>query len=69
MRHSRVLLAVAVAAVALAGIVAWSATGQAQQPQTIKIGTLYDHSGPFSAAGSRTITTGAGSSSSTSRWE
>src|SRR5262245_15760281 len=34
-------------------------TGHAQQAQTIKIGTLYDHSGPFSAAGSLNCWRGA----------
>src|SRR5215831_14792205 len=46
---------------ALASIaaVAIATSGQAQQPQTIKIGTLYDHSGPFSAAGSLNCWRGA----------
>jgi branched-chain amino acid transport system substrate-binding protein len=57
MRHPRVLLALA--GVAVAAVVALAATGQAQQPQTIKIGTLYDHSGPFSAAGSLNCWRGA----------
>src|SRR5512134_4168348 len=57
MRHPRVLLALA--AVAVAAVVALAAPGQAQQAQTIKIGTLYDHSGPFSAAGSLNCWRGA----------
>jgi len=46
-------------ALALVAIIAVAATGQAQQPQTIKIGILYDHSGPFSAAGSLNCWRGA----------
>ncbi len=57
MKHPRILLALA--AVAVAVVVALAATGQAQQAQTIKIGTLYDHSGPFSAAGSLNCWRGA----------
>jgi len=43
---------------ALALLVA-SAVPAAAQAQTIKIGTLYDHSGPFSAAGSLNCWRGA----------
>src|SRR5512134_1038370 len=58
MRHPRVLLALAAVAVALLGAVAPAARALAQA-QTIKIGTLYDHSGPFSAAGSLNCWRGA----------
>src|SRR5262245_9257891 len=59
MRHPRVLLAL-LAVAAVATVAVFSATGQAQQAtQTIKIGTLYDHSGPFSAAGSLNCWRGA----------
>jgi branched-chain amino acid transport system substrate-binding protein len=51
------LLALAVAAIV--GVAAVAGLVQAQQPQTIKIGTLYDHSGPFSAAGSLNCWRGA----------
>jgi mono/diheme cytochrome c family protein len=58
MKHPRTMLALfALALVAV--IIAVAATGQAQQPQTIKIGILYDHSGPFSAAGSLNCWRGA----------
>ena len=40
-------------------LVAFATASQAQQAQTIKIGTLYDHSGPFSAAGSLNCWRGA----------
>jgi branched-chain amino acid transport system substrate-binding protein len=56
MKRSRVALALLVAVAAGATI---AATSQAQQPQTIKIGILYDHSGPFSAAGSLNCWRGA----------
>lgn len=59
MTHPRIalgLLGLTIAAVV--GLVAVT-SGQAQQPQTIKIGTLYDHSGPFSAAGSLNCWRGA----------
>jgi branched-chain amino acid transport system substrate-binding protein len=56
MKRWRVVLVLFVA-VAGGGLIA--ASGQAQQPQTIKIGTLYDHSGPFSAAGSLNCWRGA----------
>jgi branched-chain amino acid transport system substrate-binding protein len=52
MKRLRVVVALAlVGAVALTVAVAPAPTAQAQG-QTIKIGLLYDHSGPFSAAGS-----------------
>ena len=57
MRHPRTMLAIF--ALALVALIAVAATGQAQQPQTIKIGLLYDHSGPFSAAGSLNCWRGA----------
>lgn len=58
MRHPRIALGLlGVTLAAVVGLVA--TTGQAQQPQTIKIGTLYDHSGPFSAAGSLNCWRGA----------
>jgi branched-chain amino acid transport system substrate-binding protein len=57
MKHPRTRLALF--AVALVALIAVAATGQAQQPQTIKIGLLYDHSGPFSAAGSLNCWRGA----------
>ncbi len=56
---TRPRIALCLLAVALIAIVAVAATGQAQQAQTIKIGTLYDHSGPFSAAGSLNCWRGA----------
>ncbi len=55
MKRSRVMLALLAAA---AGAMI-AATSQAQPAQTIKIGTLYDHSGPFSAAGSLNCWRGA----------
>ena len=57
MKHPRTRLALF--ALALVALIAVAATGQAQQPQTIKIGLLYDHSGPFSAAGSLNCWRGA----------
>ena len=57
MKHPRTVLALF--ALALVALIAVPATGQAQQPQTIKIGLLYDHSGPFSAAGSLNCWRGA----------
>jgi branched-chain amino acid transport system substrate-binding protein len=57
MKHPRIMLALF--ALALVALIAVAATGQAQQPQTIKIGILYDHSGPFSAAGSLNCWRGA----------
>jgi branched-chain amino acid transport system substrate-binding protein len=57
MKHPRTVLALF--ALTLVALVAIAATGQAQQPQTIKIGLLYDHSGPFSAAGSLNCWRGA----------
>src|SRR5262249_15429880 len=56
MTRPRTILALLVAAIAVAALVT---TGQSQQAQTIKIGTLYDHSGPFSAAGSLNCWRGA----------
>ena len=44
-----VLVSLLVAAV---GLLAWAGPGADAQGQTIKIGLLYDHTGPFSAAGS-----------------
>ena len=55
MKHPRTMLVL----FALVALIAVAATGQAQQPQTIKIGILYDHSGPFSAAGSLNCWRGA----------
>ena len=46
-------------AMAALGLLAVSAAPAAAQGQTIKIGTLYDHSGPFSAAGSLNCWRGA----------
>ena len=57
MKHPRTMLALF--ALALVALIAVAATGQAQQPQSIKIGILYDHSGPFSAAGSLNCWRGA----------
>ncbi len=57
MTRPRIMLALLV--VAVIAVIAVAATGQAQQAQTIKIGTLYDHSGPFSAAGSLNCWRGA----------
>ena len=57
MKHPRTMLALF--ALVLVALIAVAATGQAQQPQTIKIGLLYDHSGPFSAAGSLNCWRGA----------
>jgi len=50
---------VALAVVAVITVAAVVGLVQAQPPQTIKIGTLYDHSGPFSAAGSLNCWRGA----------
>ncbi len=55
MRGIRVLYALT----ALLGVVAAPAAPAHAQAQTIKIGTLYDHSGPFSAAGSLNCWRGA----------
>jgi len=55
MKRSGVMLALLAAA---AGAMI-AATSQAQPAQTIKVGTLYDHSGPFSAAGSLNCWRGA----------
>ena len=57
MKATRVLLAVALA-LTVAWIGPWSERADAQG-QTIKIGVLYDHSGPFSAAGSLNCWRGA----------
>ena len=57
MKTTRVLLAVALA-LTVAWIGPWSERADAQG-QTIKIGLLYDHSGPFSAAGSLNCWRGA----------
>ncbi len=58
MRISR-MMATALALLALLGLAAASAGPAWAQAQTIKIGTLYDHSGPFSAAGSLNCWRGA----------
>src|SRR5438034_6657074 len=58
MRISR-MMATALAVLALLGLAAASAAPAWAQAQTIKIGTLYDHSGPFSAAGSLNCWRGA----------
>jgi len=52
-------MATALALLALLGVAAASAAPAWAQAQTIKIGTLYDHSGPFSAAGSLNCWRGA----------
>jgi branched-chain amino acid transport system substrate-binding protein len=57
MKATRVLLAVALA-LTVAWIGPWSDRADAQG-QTIKIGVLFDHSGPFSAAGSLNCWRGA----------
>src|SRR5690242_21731176 len=57
MRPARIMLAVTLAlAVAVAST--WAPRADAQG-QTIKIGVLFDHSGPFSAAGSLNCWRGA----------
>src|SRR5215813_2087860 len=57
MRHSRILLALAVVgALAVANVALPRADAQGQ---SIKIGVLFDHSGPFSAAGSLNCWRGA----------
>ncbi|PYO58601.1 MAG: ABC transporter ATP-binding protein [Candidatus Rokuibacteriota bacterium] len=53
------MMATALAVLALLGLAAASAAPAWAQAQTIKIGTLYDHSGPFSAAGSLNCWRGA----------
>src|SRR2546428_9110686 len=57
MKSARVILAVALA-LAVGALGVWSPRADAQA-QTIKIGLLYDHSGPFSAAGSLNCWRGA----------
>src|ERR671923_1639157 len=57
MKATRVLLAVALA-LTVAWIGTWSGRADAQG-QTIKMGVLYDHTGPFSAAGSLNCWRGA----------
>src|SRR5688500_11409830 len=57
MKSTRVLLVLALA-LTVAWIGPWSERADAQG-QTIKIGVLYDHSGPFSAAGSLNCWRGA----------
>jgi len=52
-------MATALAVLALLGLAAASAAPAWAQAQTIKVGTLYDHSGPFSAAGSLNCWRGA----------
>ncbi len=56
MKRSRVLLALLLAAAAVA---ATGPSPAAAQGQTIKIGVLFDHTGPFSAAGSLNCWRGA----------
>jgi branched-chain amino acid transport system substrate-binding protein len=53
------MMAPALVLVALLGVAAASSAPAWAQAQTIKIGTLYDHSGPFSAAGSLNCWRGA----------
>ncbi|HEV8585475.1 MAG TPA: ABC transporter substrate-binding protein [Methylomirabilota bacterium] len=57
MKSARIFLAVALA-LAVGALAVWSPRADAQG-QTIKIGLLYDHSGPFSAAGSLNCWRGA----------
>src|SRR5881628_2026058 len=57
MKSVRMILAVALA-LAVGALGVWSPRADAQA-QTIKIGLLYDHSGPFSAAGSLNCYRGA----------
>src|SRR5213078_669099 len=57
MKSVRMILAVALA-LAVGALGVWSPRADAQA-QTIKIGLLYDHSGPFSAAGSLNCWRGA----------
>jgi len=57
MRSPRILSALTT--LAAAALLAASAAPAMAQAQTIKIGTLYDHSGPFSAAGSLNCWRGA----------
>ena len=54
MKFPRILFGIrsGLTAIAALALLAGSAAPMAAQGQTIKIGTLYDHSGPFSAAGS-----------------
>src|SRR2546428_7258055 len=57
MKSARVILAVALA-LAVGALGVWSPRADAQA-QTIKIGLLFDHTGPFSAAGSLNCYRGA----------
>ena len=57
MRSPRILSALI--ALGVTALLLGSAAPAAAQGQTIKIGTLYDHSGPFSAAGSLNCWRGA----------
>ena len=61
MKSRRILFGIrsGLAAIAALALLAVSAAPAAAQGQTIKIGTLYDHSGPFSAAGSLNCWRGA----------
>ncbi len=61
MKSRRILFGIrsGLAAIAALALLAVSAAPVAAQGQTIKIGTLYDHSGPFSAAGSLNCWRGA----------
>jgi branched-chain amino acid transport system substrate-binding protein len=54
-----VRVSLALMAVLVLGVVAWSSPRADAQGQTIKIGVLYDHTGPFSAAGSLNCWRGA----------
>jgi branched-chain amino acid transport system substrate-binding protein len=54
-----VRVSVALLLVLAVGVVAWSSPRADAQGQTIKIGILYDHTGPFSAAGSLNCWRGA----------
>ncbi len=58
MKVPRVALTLALMGL-LGGVGASTTPAEAQQPQTIKIGVLYDHTGPFSAAGSLNCWRGA----------
>jgi branched-chain amino acid transport system substrate-binding protein len=58
MKSARVIL-VAVLIVAVAAVAGWNIGTADAQGQTIKIGILFDHSGPFSAAGSLNCWRGA----------
>jgi len=61
MKFPRILFGIrsGLTAIAVLALLVGSAAPVAAQGQTIKIGTLYDHSGPFSAAGSLNCWRGA----------